>query len=170
MTTSESAAEPDQAAVPNGSSRRRKPATSPSADVISDELASSVQATQDAWVRIEVEFGLLTSSQVAEVLGAKPSNRMLASRKHAAHLIAGLIRRNAVLYPGFQFDRVHGTILPLMARLIGLAVANGWTEHDLLLWLCGPTTSFEEEDRPVDHFHDPDSVIAAATNEFETQW
>ena len=170
MTTSGPAAEPDQSGVPRGSIRRRKPAASPSVDVVSDELARSVQATQNAWARIEAEFGLLTSSQVAEVVGAKPSNRMLASRKRAAHLIAGIVRRKALRYPGFQFDRVHGTILPLMGRLIGLAVANGWTEHDLLLWLCGPTTFFEEEDRPVDHFHDPDSVIAAATSEFETQW
>ena len=170
MTTSGPTAEPDQAGVPGRSGRRPRQAAHPSADVVSDQLVCSVQATQTAWAHMEAEFGLLTSSQVAKVLGARPSNRMLASRNRAAHHIAGIVRGNAVLYPGFQFDRVHGKILPLMGRLIGLAMANGWTEHDLLLWLCGPTTSFEEEDRPVDHFHDPDSVVAAARNEFETQW
>ena len=147
---------------------RRAMAANPAA--VSPQLARSLQATENAWRSMGAQFGLLTSGQVAELLGASPSNRTLASRRHAAHQIAGVVRRNAVLYPGFQFDRSQGTILPVMARLIGLATANGWSEEDLLLWLCSPTTSFEGQDRPVDHFHDPDSVLAAAKAQFEAQW
>ena len=112
----------------------------------------------------------MTSGQVAELLGARPSNRKLAARRRAAHQIAGIVRRNAVLYPGFQFDRANGTIIPVMARLIELAYANGWSEEGLLLWLCSPTTAFDVEDRPVDHFDQPDAVLGAAKNQFEAQW
>jgi hypothetical protein len=147
---------------------RRAMAANPAA--VSPQLARSLQATENVWRSMGAQFGLLTSGQVAELLGASPSNRKLASRRRAAHQIAGVVRRNAVLYPGFQFDRSQRTILPVMAQLIRLATANGWSEEDLLLWLCSPTTSFEGQDRPVDHFHDPDSVLAAARTQFEAQW
>ncbi|TFC83312.1 hypothetical protein E3T23_02785 [Cryobacterium cheniae] len=137
---------------------------------VSPQLARSLQATENMWRSISAEYGLLTSGQVAELLGASPSNRTLASRRRAAHQIAGVVRRNAVLYPAFQFDRSQGTILPVMAQIIRLAAATGWHEKDLLLWICSPTTSFEGQDRPVDHFHDPDSVLAAAKAQFEAQW
>jgi hypothetical protein len=147
---------------------RRAMAASPA--TVSPQLARGLQATENIWRGMAAEFRLLTSGQVAALLGARPSNRKLASRRRAAHQIAGVVRRNAVLYPGFQFDRIHGTILTLMERLIELSTANGWSEEDLLLWLCSPTTSFDAEDRPVDHFDDPDAVVAAAKAAFETEW
>ena len=140
-----------------------------SPELVSPQLARSLQATENAFRAMGAEFGLLTSSQVAALLGANPSNRKLVSRRRAARQLAGVVRRNAVLYPGFQFDRTRARVLPVMEELIRLADANGWREEDLLLWLCSPTTSFDGEDRPVDHLDDPDAVVAAAKDELESE-
>ena len=170
MPGTEHPAEHTTTAVPEDGVRVLRLAMAANPTAVSPQLARSLQATENMWRSISAEYGLLTSGQVAELLGASPSNRTLASRRRAAHQIAGVVRRNAVLYPGFQFDRSQGTILPVMAQLIRLAAATGWHEKDLLLWSCSPTTSFEGQDRPVDHFHDPDSVLAAAKAQFEAQW
>jgi hypothetical protein len=170
MAGSERPGEPDASGVPEPGVWRLRRAMAASPDVVSPQLARSLQATENMWRSIATEFGLLTSRQVAERLGGSPSNRNLATRRRAAHQIAGVVRRNAVLYPGFQFDRAHGTIIPVMAWLIELAAANGRSEADLLLWLCSPTTAFDAEDRPVDHLEQPDAVLRAAKNQFEAQW
>lgn len=145
---------------------RRAMAASP--DTVSPQLARSLQASENVWRTMGAECGLLTSGQVAELLGASPSNRNLASRKRAAHQIAGAARGKAVLYPGFQFG--GGAIVPVMEPLIRLATANGWEEESLLVWLYSPTTSLADEGRPIDHLHDPDAVLAAAKAAFETEW
>ena len=149
---------------------RLRRAMEASPDVVSPQLARSLQATENLWRSIAAEFGLLTSGQVAELLGARPSNRNAAARRRAAHQIAGVVRRNGVVYPGFQFDRTTGSILPVMERLIEVATANGWSDENLLLWLCSPTTAFDAEDRPVDHLEHPGEVLAAAKDEFEVRW
>ena len=170
MAGAERPGEPDTSGVPEPGVWRLRRAMAASPDVVSPQLARALQATENMWRSIAAEFGLLTSGQVAERLGASPSNRTLAARRRAAHQIAGVVRRNAVVYPGFQLDRTHGTIIPMMARLIELAAANGWSEENLLLWLCSPTTAFDAEDRPVDHLEQPDAVLRAAKNQFEARW
>lgn len=147
-----------------------KRAMAASPETVSPQVARSLQATENVWRRMGVEHGLLTSSQVAALLGANPSNRKLASRRRAARQLAGVVRGNAVLYPGFQFDRTHARIFPVMEELIQLADANDWREEDLLLWLCSPTTTFDTNDRPIDHFDQPEAVAAAAKDQFEAEW
>jgi hypothetical protein len=169
MAGLEHPADRDASAAAEGSVRALRRAMAASPGVVTPQLARSLQATENHWRNMGAECGLLTSGQVAELLGASPSNRNLASRKRAAHQIAGVARGNAVLYPGFQFDRTRGAILPVMELLIRLATANGWTDEDLLLWLYSPTTSFADEGRPIDHLHDPDSVLAAAKAAFEAE-
>jgi hypothetical protein len=147
---------------------KRTMAASP--NTVSPQLARSLQATENAWRTVAAEFGLLTSGQVDSLLGAKPSNRNLASRHRAARQLAGVTRGNIVLYPGFQFERSRRWVLPLMEVLVHLADTNGWREEDLLLWLCSPTTTFDVEDRPVDHLDQPDAVVAAARIHLEYEF
>jgi hypothetical protein len=114
---------------------------------------------------------MLTSAKVSELMGASTSNRNYASARRTAGQLLGVLRGKSYLYPGFQFDRERGVVLPVIPQLLKLSRENEWSDGDLILWLQGPTTSFEEEDRPVDHLRtDPDAVLAAATNEFETLW
>jgi hypothetical protein len=118
-----------------------------------------MQATENAWRRIEAEFGLLTAREVAELLGARPTK------------LLSVQRGKTLRYPGFQFDREARAILPVIEPLINLARANGWRMADVALWLTSPSTSFDAEDRPVDHLReDPDAVLAAAQNAFEAEY
>ena len=138
---------------------------------LTPQLALSRRFTQEAWARLEKEFGLLTTSEVAAILEDTSTDHTLVSAKRAEHEILAVLQGQEVRYPGFQFDRDHGTVLPVIAPLIKLAHECQWTEGDLSLWLQGPNTSFEKEDRPVDRLRsDPDLVLAAAQNQFTTQW
>lgn len=136
----------------------------------SQQLARARQATETVWLQIEAEFGLLTGAEVAELLDAAPSDQSIVSSKHAEHQIAGVLRVDMYLYPGYQFDRERGEILPVIGALLELALANQWDETSFLLWMVGPSTHFEDSRRPVDHLGEPEVVLAAARNEFEAEW
>jgi hypothetical protein len=135
------------------------------------QLLKSQRATQRAWMRIEQEFGFLTDSQITELLGANRSNRAPLSTMRSDNEILGVLRGCEYRYPAFQFDRGLGAVLPIIPSLIRLAHENKWSDQDVVLWLQGPTTSFELEDRHVDHLRtDPDLVIAAAKEAFGAEW
>lgn len=133
----------------------------------SPQLARSIQAETNAWKRIEAEFGLLASGEVAKLLGGSGTNRNFASEKRRAGKILGVARGNTYRYPGFQFDRRRGTVLGVIGRLIALAAENGWPHEDVVLWLSSPSAYFHEQDRPVDHLEEPDRLLAAARDQFE---
>ena len=142
-----------------------------SAGAISPQLGRIMQATDAAWHRLEAEFGLLTGAEVAELLAAGPSNHGSVTTRRAKNEILGVLRGTEYRYPGFQFDRDHGTVLPVIAPLIKLAHENQWRDDDLILWLQAPSTTFEDEDRPVDHLRrEQDAVLAAARSAFEARW
>ncbi|MDJ0357245.1 hypothetical protein [Paenarthrobacter sp. PH39-S1] len=140
-----------------------KPATSA-------QLARSAQAAENAWRRMEDEFGLLTSTQVAVLLGSRSAGRSFASEQHRAGHLLRIRRRNAYLYPGFQFDRRAGKVLDVIAVLVRLARASHWSEEDLALWFVSPTSYFEDEGRPVDHLDHPHALTEAAEAKFTVEW
>ena len=134
----------------------------------SPQLDRAIRATAEAWRRLEEEFGLLTSGEVAELLGVTSAGPGWVAAQRKARKIIGVREGNTYLYPGFQFD--HQTVLPVIAPLLELAHANAWSSDDLTLWMFGPTTSFVQEDRPVDHLREPEAVLAAATLTMEALW
>lgn len=146
------------------------PAMAANREPTSPQLARSLQAEVNAWKQIEGEFGLLSSSEVAELLGASPNNRNLASEKRRAGKILAVGRGNTFRYPGFQFDRRRGIVHPIIEELIALATGADWPQEDLLLWLCSPSTYFHEADRPVDHLTEPERLLEAAKAQFEATW
>ncbi|KGJ76932.1 hypothetical protein GY21_08815 [Cryobacterium roopkundense] len=117
---------------------------------------------------MDEEFGLLDAGEVHELLGTEPDRDLTSSKLE----LRGLIRVEVggrVLYPGFQIDRDKRAVLPVVAGLLDLAAENSWRSEDLALWLMGPSTSFEAEDRPVDHLREePDAVLGAARSAFES--
>ena len=132
------------------------------------QLARAVQATENVWKAIEAEFGLLTSHEVAKLIGTGKSGRSLASDQRAAGKLIGAKRGNKVLYPGFQFDVGAGKVRPATAPLIATAKEVGWDEEDLVLWLMAPSGYFDG-DRPVDHLDDP-NLAEKARRKATVEW
>ena len=136
----------------------------------SPQLARSLQAAENVWRRIGAEFGLFSSVEVGAILGARKPNRNAASEKRSAGQLIGILRGNSYRYPGFQFDRERGEILPVISRLITLARENGRSDEDLVHWLISPSSYFQEAHRPVDFMREEDLLLAAAKDQFEASW
>jgi len=143
-------------------------ATNPVA--VSPQMARSLQAAENIWRSIEREFGMLTSTEVAERLGSRKPNRSTASGLRNDGRIVGIMRGNSYRYPGFQFDADKGAVMPVMPKLIALARENERSDEDLVYWLTSPSSLFHEQDRPVDHLHEEERVLAAARDQFEGTW
>lgn len=124
----------------------------------SPPLASAIQATENLWTSIARRWGLLRSTDVAELLGAKSSNRSFASGLRKKGKIIGVERTNAYLYPGFQFDRTSGTVHDVVPRLISAARAQEMDDEDLVFWLCSPSRYFDD-DLPVEHLLDDPRIV-----------
>lgn len=138
--------------------------------VISPQTARSLQAAENIWRSIEREFGMLSSMEVAELLGSKKPNRSLASGLRNDGSIVGIMRGNAYCFPGFQFDAAKAAVVAAMPKLIALARENGRSDEGLVFWLTSPSSHFHEQDRPVDHLGEEDRVMAAARDQFEGTW
>jgi hypothetical protein len=136
----------------------------------SPQLARSLQAAENVWRRIDSEFGMFSSVEVGAMLGARKPNRNAASEKRSAGQLIGILRGNSYRYPGFQFDRERGEILPVISRLITLARENGRSDDDLIHWLISPSSYFQEARRPVDFIREEDLLLAAAKDQFEASW
>lgn len=137
---------------------------------VSPQLARSIRATHAAWERVAEEFGLLTDAEVCGILGITPTNSESLSVLRSTGKIIAVTRGRSIRYPGFQFDRARRIIHPVIEPLLKVARANEWTSEDLTLWMIGPTTSFDEENRPVDHVREPEALLAAAHSHMEALW
>ncbi|TFD94009.1 hypothetical protein E3T61_03145 [Cryobacterium lactosi] len=133
----------------------------------SPQLVLSRKATAAAWARLGAEFGMLTDEEVTNRLGIAGTYRQGSAVKRAGLL--GVYRDGEYRYPGYQFDD-HGTVLPVIQPLLELARQNGWDDASVALWLIGPITSFDGEDRPVDHLREDQALLAVARNSFEAEW
>ncbi|MGC0251230.1 hypothetical protein [Pseudactinotalea sp. Z1748] len=135
---------------------------------VSPQIARAAQATENAWRDIEIEFGMLTSTEVAQRLGYGP-NRTWASNQRKAGRLVGVRRGGRYLYPGFQI--AQGRVVPAMAGLLELAEEHTWSSESLVLWLCSPSGRFAEGQRPVDVLHgDAEAVLVAAGEAMAPPW
>lgn len=143
-------------------------------DPVSPAIARAAQATENSVKSIEDEFGLLTSAQVAQLLGSRSKTtavRSLANDMRGRGELLAVRRLNKYLYPGFQFDRTQGRVKSVVSRLLQLADATEWESEDVVLWLVSPTTYFEDGSRPVDHIdNDPALVLDVAQRAWAVQW
>lgn len=130
-------------------------------------LARIAQATENAWKRVEDEFGLLTSTEVAARLGSRSVNRDLAKTYRKRGLLLAVRRLNSFRYPGFQFTR-DGQIRSTIPELVALSAELSWPQEEVVLWLCAPSGAFDG-DRPVDHLDEAD-VIERARETATIEW
>lgn len=163
-------------AKPRGSDRRRTPTPSPStsADPVETTVARLTPSGVPAWklaqaqllrgrlAELKDEFGLLTSEDIAQLAGGSLRNpSSLATRWARQGKIIAIKAGVGNLYPGFQFDLITGSPLPVMADLVAV-----WGTTDpvgLALWCVSPNEWLSGA-RPVDLLtRDPTGVHAAAT-------
>jgi ribosomal protein L7/L12 len=135
----------------------------------SPQLARSMQATENAWRKMEAEFGLLTSLEISKAVGSKSPNRSYASDQRAAGKLLAVKRPGGFKYPGFQLDRHEHTVRPVIQDLIKLAADAGRSEAGLALWIVSPT-GYLDGSRPVDLLDEPETVVEAARQSFNVQW
>lgn len=139
-------------------------------DPLSPPAARAVVAAERAWRSIEEEFGMLSSVEVAELMGARSGNRTFASHRRSAGKLLGVRRGNRYVYPGFQFDRATGVTLPVLEPLLKLANEAAWSPESVALWSCGPSRHLDDK-RPVDALvGNPELVLEAAEKRMLPQW
>jgi hypothetical protein len=136
---------------------------------ISPATARAVQAGENTARAIEAEFGLLSASAVAELLGSKGPHRSLAGDLRKRGQLLYLPRLNSFVYPGFQFDSTRGRIRPFVAPLLSLAMKCDWDVEDVVRWMVAPTTYLQGR-RPVDHVDDPNLILATAQQAWTVEW
>lgn len=122
-------------------------------------IARGLQATENAWRRIESEFGLLSSMEASARIGSRSPNRTLANEQRKANRLLAVKRLNSYRFPGFQFQP-QGGICPAIEPLAAMANELHWPSDEVVLWLCSPSGYFDDE-RPVDHLEDADFIDKA---------
>lgn len=135
----------------------------------SPQLARSLQATENAWRKMDHEFGLLSSLEVSERVGSRRPNRSYASDQHAKGRLIAVKRPGGLRYPGFQIDHREQQIRPVMEDLMRVARSAEISETSLALWMCSPT-GYLEGARPVDRLDQPQGVVEAARQAFNVEW
>ena len=135
-------------------------------------VAAALQATENAWQRIDQELGLLSSARVSQLLGAGTANRNLANEMRTRGELLGVQRRNQYLYPAFQFDARNGTVWPWVKPLHELASDESVAAEDVLLWLVRPTTYLGVKKdgtapRPVDVAEDAQLLLSVAARAWD---
>jgi hypothetical protein len=138
---------------------------------VSPATAQRVQATENAWRDIEEEFGMLSSGEVAELVGKK--GRSYAHDRRAAGQLLGVKRGGHYRYPAFEFD--DSGPRPVVQKVAREAKELGVREASVLLWMVTPSTWWDgigpdRANRPVDYLDSPDEVLAAFRSAFGSEW
>ncbi|TFB95732.1 MULTISPECIES: hypothetical protein [unclassified Cryobacterium] len=120
------------------------------------------------WLELDATWGLLSTDEVLKILGLPVDEpQLLLDLRRRGQLLA-VERGLDYLYPGFQFtgERV---VEPVVPDLIELAREVGWSQIDLIVWLCSPSGYFGG-DRPVEHLHETERLLKNARNEATVEW
>ncbi|WP_125614028.1 hypothetical protein [Specibacter cremeus] len=137
---------------------------------VTPEMARGVQSTENAWRAMEAEFPFLSAREVGDLLGSTSGNvSSFATDRRRAGTLLGIKRRNAYLYPAFQFNVELRAVRPVVPRLLRMANRLDVPSADLAQWLCAPTGQLDDR-RPVDLLDEEDVVVQAAENHYGVQW
>jgi hypothetical protein len=128
---------------------------------MSPAMLDQVQRNATAQAELAGEFGLLSSTAVAELAGSTATNRAAtANRLRNQRKVFAVEVDGAQRFPGFQFGG-NGRPLPVIAAVLD-AVDDRLSGWELALWFTGPSDWLGGE-RPVDVLAgDPELVVEAA--------
>lgn len=134
------------------------------------EAAQRAQATENTWRAIDAEFGLLSSTDVADRVGK--AGRSYAHQRRTAGQLLAVRRGGRDYYPGFQVTATGPS--PVIADLATEARELGVREASVLLWMVAPATWWDGlgpdgTNRPVDHLDRPEEILAAFHSTFGDQ-
>lgn len=135
---------------------------------ISPQMAAGIAAAENAWREMEAEFGLLDGRAVAQIAGSKQTTGGFANDRRKARKLLGIFRRNAYLYPGFQFTEsggVHQSVLDVLRDAPELEVSD----EDAAQWFLLESPSLDGR-RPVDVIEDAGEVLAVFRSRFGARW
>lgn len=141
--------------------------TAPS--VVDPAMARAVQATENAWRAVESEFGLLSSSEVDILLGARNADQAYAAELRKRGELLSTLRKNSYVFPGFQLDHNVGVVRDWVAPLLTLAERNERSAADVIMWMMSPTTYFDGN-RPADHVNDAERLLDVAERAWSIEW
>ncbi len=97
--------------------------------------AGQIALVDQAWRGVESRYGALDAGRYAELVGASPTSRSVASKARAKGLV-GYRRGRRILYPGFQFD--ERGLRPGWADVVAPLRKAGWDDEDIVVWLAAP--------------------------------
>ena len=126
--------------------------------------AGQIALVDQAWRGIESRYGAVDAGRYAELVGASPTSRSVASKAKARGLV-GYRRGRRILYPGFQFDERglrrgwNDVVAPLRAA--------GWEDEDIVLWLAAPHGALGRRS-PVEALDDGDRSLVLEVVKDET--
>ena len=130
--------------------------------------AGQIAQVDQAWRSIESRYGALDSSQYAELVGAAPSSRSVASKAKAKGLV-GYRRGRRLRFPGFQLD--ERGLRPGWNDIVAPLRNAGWEDEDIVLWLAAPHGGLGRRS-PVEALDqgDRDAVLDVVKDETAGVW
>ncbi|WP_427197749.1 hypothetical protein ACQBAT_05100 [Ornithinimicrobium sp. Y1847] len=130
--------------------------------------AAQIALVDQRWREIEERYGVLDAAGYAELVGASPTSRSVASKARTKGLV-GYRRGRRVLYPAFQLDArgLRAGWLEVVAPLR----AAGWADEDIVLWLAAPHGALGRRS-PVEALDtgERDAVLALVRAEGDGVW
>lgn len=103
--------------------------------------AGQLAAVEHLWRHLMKRYGVYSARDIAELRGAKATNRSLASKLAKKEGLLGYTRGRAKVYPRFQFkgQLVHPNWNAVSAPL----TEAGWDDEDILLWMVAPSPALD---------------------------
>lgn len=90
------------------------------------------------WRHLTDDYGVYTSTDIARMRGASPSNRSVASNLAKTHGLIGVTRGHAKVYPTFEFSGPNPH--PGWRAATDPLINAGWDGPDILLWMISPNS------------------------------
>jgi hypothetical protein len=126
--------------------------------------AGQIALVDQGWRGIESRYGALDAGRYAELVGAAPTSRSVASKAKAKGLV-GYRRGRRILYPGFQFD--ERGLRPGWNDVVAPLRDAGWDDEDIVLWLAAPHGTLARRS-PVEALDDGDQDLVLEVVRDET--
>lgn len=123
------------------------------ADLVQPGTAAQLVRVDHLWRHLVDKYGAYTSREIAELRGADPGNRSVATNLAKREKLLSFTRGRNKLYPRFQFKRAD--VHPSWKRVVTPLLGAGWDPQDILQWMVAPHEGLDGAE-PADVFQHGD--------------